>query len=69
LHAVTQVDGMHYLDWSEQPISWSRADQEMHIKYPGRYALVVWPKVADYWLPKTLMDSGSFINILYLKTF
>jgi hypothetical protein len=25
--------------------------------------------VADYWLPKTLMDGGSSINILYLDTF
>jgi hypothetical protein len=25
--------------------------------------------VADYWLPKTLMDGGSSIYILYLDTF
>ena len=39
------------------------------IEYPGRVALVVKPKVADYWLPKTLMDGGSSINILYFDTF
>jgi hypothetical protein len=32
-------------------------------------ALIVRPKVADYWLPKTLMDGGSSINILYYETF
>ncbi|KAK1679747.1 hypothetical protein QYE76_040595 [Lolium multiflorum] len=35
----------------------------------GRVALVVRPKVADYWLPKTLMDGGSSINIMYYDTF
>ena len=39
------------------------------IEYPERVTLVVRPKVADYWLPKTLMDGGSSINILYLDTF
>jgi hypothetical protein len=32
-------------------------------------ALIVKPKVADYWLPKTLMDGGSSINIMYYDTF
>ena len=30
---------------------------------------MVKPKVGDYWLPKTLLDGGSSINILYLDTF
>ena len=30
---------------------------------------MVRPKVADYWLPKTLMDGGNSINIMYLDTF
>ena len=30
---------------------------------------MVRPKVADYWLPKMLMDGGSSINIMYLDTF
>jgi hypothetical protein len=32
-------------------------------------ALIVKPKVADYWLSKTLMDGGSSINIMYYDTF
>ena len=27
------------------------------------------PKIADYWLTKTLMDGGSTINIMYLSTY
>ena len=69
VNAVTRVDVPRYLDWSEQPITWSRADHAPVIEYPGRVALVVRPKVCDYWLPKTLMDGGSSINILYIDTF
>jgi hypothetical protein len=65
VHAVTRVDIMRYLNWSEQPIGWSRTDQETPIEYPWHCVLVVRPKVADYWLPKKLLDGGSSINILY----
>ncbi|KAK1694635.1 hypothetical protein QYE76_011332 [Lolium multiflorum] len=58
-----------WLNWSEQSITWSRDDHAPRIEYPGRVALVVRPKVADYWLPKTLMDGGSSINIMYYETF
>ncbi|XP_071681565.1 uncharacterized protein [Lolium perenne] len=54
---------------SEQSITWSREDHAPSIEYPGQVALVVRPKVADYWLPKTLMDGGSSINIMYYDTF
>ena len=37
--------------------------------YPSSSTLVVRPKIADYWLPKTLMDGGSTINIMYLSTY
>src|SRR3954469_6147267 len=69
VNAVAQVDVPQFLNWSEQPITWSRQDHSPRIEYPGRVALVVKPKVGDYWLPKTLMDGGSSINILYLDTF
>jgi hypothetical protein len=39
------------------------------IEYPGHCALIIRHKVVEYWLPKTLMDGGSSINILYLDTF
>ena len=69
VHSVSRVDIPRYLDWSEHDITWSRADHAPAIEYPGRVALVVRPKVCDYWLPKTLMDGGSSINILYTDTF
>ncbi|KAK1652091.1 hypothetical protein QYE76_069896 [Lolium multiflorum] len=68
VHAVS-VDVPRWLNWSEQSITWSREDHAPRIEYPGRVALVVRPKVADYWLPKTLMDRGSSINIMYYETF
>ncbi|XP_071678376.1 uncharacterized protein [Lolium perenne] len=63
------IDVPRWLNWSEQSITWSREDHAPRIEYPGRVALVIRPKVADYWLPKTLMDGGSSINILYYETF
>ncbi|KAK1693323.1 hypothetical protein QYE76_010020 [Lolium multiflorum] len=68
VHAVS-VGVPRWLNWSEQSITWSRDDHAPRIEYPGRVALVVRPKVADYWLPKTLMDGGSSINIMYYETF
>ncbi|KAK1665954.1 hypothetical protein QYE76_054113 [Lolium multiflorum] len=68
VHAVS-VGVPRWLNWSEQSITWSCDDHAPRIEYPGRVALVVRPKVADYWLPKTLMDGGSSINIMYYETF
>jgi hypothetical protein len=36
---------------------------------PGRYALIVSPIVKDVKLNKVLVDGGSSLNILFLKTF
>ena len=66
---ATQVDVPHFLNWSEQPITWSRDDHVPLIEYPGRVTLVVKPKIANYWLAKTMMDGGSTINIMYLSTY
>ena len=58
-----------YLNWSEQPITWSRQDHPVLVPCPGKFALVVAPQVKGYVLSKTLMDGGSSINILYYETF
>src|SRR3954467_2908189 len=63
------TDTTRYLNCSEQPIGWSREDHPRRVESPGRCALIVPPKVGDYWLAKTLMDGGSTINIMYLDTF
>ncbi|XP_071680158.1 uncharacterized protein [Lolium perenne] len=53
----------------KQSITWSREDHAPRIEYKGRVALIIKPKVSEYWLPKTLMDGGSSINIMYYDTF
>ena len=58
-----------WLNWSEQPITWSRADHPPRVDNPGSLALVVAPQVGGYKLTKVLMDGGSSINILYYDTF
>ena len=58
-----------WLRWSEQTITWSRADHPPRVDDPGQLALVVAPQVGGYTLNKVLMDGGSSINILYYNTF
>ena len=58
-----------YMPWSEQEISWSRADHPKVMPNPGGYALVVDPTMYGPTLnikfTKVLIDNGSSINILY----
>ena len=58
-----------WLNWSEQPITWTRDDHLLVVDNPGALALVVSPQVGGYTLDKVLMDGGSSINILYYETF
>jgi hypothetical protein len=44
VHVATNADVARYLDWSEQPIGWSCADQDTPIEYLGRCSLIVRPK-------------------------
>jgi hypothetical protein len=54
-----------YLDWSEHPITFSRADQWSDIPYPGRFPLVLDPIIKDVRFQKVLIDGGSALNILF----
>jgi hypothetical protein len=56
------------LRWSEFPITFSRKDHWVHIPDPGTYPLVVKPIVNGSWLPKTLIDGGSSLNIIFTET-
>jgi hypothetical protein len=40
----------------------------VHIPDPGTYPLVVNPIVNGAWLPKTLIDGGSSLNIIFTET-
>jgi hypothetical protein len=57
-----------YLRWSEVPISCDRGNHPDFIPKPGRYPLVVCPIVKDVNLNRVLLDGGSFLNLLFLKT-
>jgi hypothetical protein len=56
------------LCWSEQPITFSRADHWVHIPDPGLYPLVVEPIVEGTLLPQTLIDGGSKLNVIFVAT-
>jgi hypothetical protein len=52
---------------SKFPITLSRKDHWVHIPNPGTYPLVVNPIVDGAFLPKTLIDGGSSMNIIFTK--
>ena len=54
-----------YLDWSEHPVTFSRADQWVDIPYPGRFLLVLDPTIRNMWFKKVLINGGSALNILF----
>jgi hypothetical protein len=54
--------------WSEFPITFSRKDHWVHIPDPGTYPLVVNPIVEGAFLPITLIDGGSNLNIIFTET-
>jgi hypothetical protein len=58
-----------YLRWSEVPITFDHGDHPDFIAKPGRYPLVVCPIVKDVKLNRVLVDGGSTLNLLFLKTF
>jgi hypothetical protein len=56
------------LCWSEQPITFSRADDRVHIPDPGTYPLVVEHIVESTQLPQTLIDGGNGLNVIFIET-
>ena len=58
-----------YLPWSEVPISFDRRVHPDFIPKPGRYPLLVSSTITDVKLNRVLIDGGSSLNILFLKTF
>jgi hypothetical protein len=56
------------LHWSEFPITFSRKDHWVHISDLGTDPLVVNPIVNGAFLPKTLIDGGSSLNIIFTET-
>jgi hypothetical protein len=57
-----------YLKWSEVPITFNRSDHPVFVPKPRRYPLIVCP-IKDVKLNRVLINGGSSLNILFLKTF
>jgi hypothetical protein len=53
--------------WLEFPITFSRKDHWVHKPDPGTYQLVVNPIVDGAFLPKTVIDGGSSLNIIFTE--
>jgi hypothetical protein len=60
---------LEYLKWSEISITFDRSDHLDFIQKSGRYPLIVSPIVKDVKLNRVLVDGGSSLKILFLKTF
>jgi hypothetical protein len=56
------------LRWSEQPITFSRADHWVYIPDPRSYPLVVKPNIEGALLGQTLINGGSGINVIFVDT-
>ena len=66
--SITKYDTVadpKYLDWSEHPITFSRADQWVDIPYQGCFPLVLNPTIHNVRFKKVLIDGGSALNILF----
>jgi hypothetical protein len=58
-----------YLKWSKVPITFDCSDHLDFVTKMGRYPLIVSPILKDVKLNLVLLDGGSSLNILLLKTF
>jgi hypothetical protein len=58
-----------YLRWYEVPIIFYRSDHPDIVPKSGQYPLIVCSIVNDIKLNRVLIDGGSSLNILFLKTF
>src|SRR3954462_4831748 len=57
-----------YVDWSEQPIYFSRDDHPPSVPRPGHAALVVEAQIGGFNMGKVLMNGGSGLNLLFAST-
>ena len=61
-----------YMDWADEPITWSKDDHPDNMPTPGGYALVLDLTIKSDMLSirfsRYLIDGGSIINILYKDT-
>jgi hypothetical protein len=65
---VAMVDTPEYIDWSDQSISFSKADHPKAVPRPGHAALVLEAQIGGYNMSKVFMDGGSGLNLLFAST-
>jgi hypothetical protein len=58
-----------YLKWSEVHITFDCSDHPDFVPKPGWYPPIVSSIIKDVMLNRVLVDEGSSLNILFLKTF
>jgi hypothetical protein len=66
---VVSLTTPEYLNWSEVLITFHRSGHPDFVPKLGWYPLIVSPIVKDVKLNQVLIDGGSSLNILFLKTF
>jgi hypothetical protein len=57
-----------YLQWSEQPVKFSRADYPRKVPRPGHSPMVLKAQIGGYDIGRVFMDAGSGINLIYART-
>ncbi|KAL2461246.1 Ribonuclease H [Abeliophyllum distichum] len=67
-HTSYQVLSNHIAKSSEEKFSFSEKDAS-HILQPHSHALVITMLVSGIDIHRTLVDDGSSVNVLYLRTF
>jgi hypothetical protein len=57
-----------YLQWSDQPVRFSRADHLRKVPRPGHSPMVLKAQIGGYDIGRVFMDAGSGINLIYART-
>ena len=65
IRGINTITDPRYLPWSEQPITFSMADQWAEIPYTRCFPPVLDTIIRKVCFMKVLIDSGSAINILF----
>jgi hypothetical protein len=57
-----------YLQWSDQPVRFSRADHPRKVPWPRHSPMVLKAQIGGYDTGRVFMDAGSGINLIYART-
>jgi hypothetical protein len=59
---------IEYLQSSDQPVRFSRADHSRKVPRPGHSPMVLKAQIGGYDTGRVFMDAGSSINLIYART-